>query len=332
MVRVSPRPTGWRSRASPGGSGYRDRLRLGPDQLGASRNRRGRLGWVDQRGRVLLKHFRASPIWPCITHRAGLAAVLVIPAQSYLYIGKVALGLEHPLIAIIGGAVVGVALLCAGLAIAALAFGTSFAERLMTPGRPGPTQMVVGALAWSLALIAPAAFVIIGLARLGSVVERLALTRPQRAHVEAFARNLSDDFVVATKVRLSDGYVIPELVVGPHGVAIFETLPPPSYIRYVGGKWEVRVGRRRWLPTENPLERAARDAERVRRWIAAEDRDFVVKVYAALVVPDNRIQRTSACAVITRDQVPAYLASLPPQRSLTPSRREFIVEQVRESV
>ena len=58
----------------------------------------------------------------------------------------------------------------------------------------------------------------------------------------------------------------------------------------------------------------------------------MVKVYAALVVPDNRIQRTPACAVITRDQVPAYLASLPPQRSLTPSRREFIVEQVRESV
>ena len=241
-------------------------------------------------------------------------------------------GSASPLLPIVGGAVVGVALLCAGLAIAALAFGTSFAERLMTPGRPGPTQMVVGALAWSLALIAPAAFVIIGLARLGSAVERLALMRPQRAHVEAFARNLSDDFVVATKVRLSDGYVIPELVVGPHGVAIFETLPPPSYIRYVGGKWEVRVGRRRWLPTENPLERAARDAERVRRWIAAEDRDFVVKVYAALVVPDNRIQRTPACAVITRDQVPAYLASLPPQRSLTPSRREFIVEQVRESV
>jgi hypothetical protein len=241
-------------------------------------------------------------------------------------------GSASPLIPAIGGTLVGVALLFSGVAIAALAFGTSFAERLITPGRPGPTQMVVGALAWSLALIAPAAFVIIGLARIGSVLERLALARPPRAQVEAFARDLSDDFVAATKVRLSDGYVIPELVVGPHGVAIFETLPPPSYIRYVSGRWEIRVGRRRWLPTENPLERATRDAERVRRWLAAEDRDFVVKVYAALVVPDARIARTPGCAVITRDQVPAYLASLPPQRSLTGTRREFIVEQVRESV
>jgi len=72
---------------------------------------------------------------------------------------------------------------------------------------------------------------------------------------------------------------------------------------------------------ENPLERAARDAERVRSWIAAEERDFVVKVYAAVVTPDTSLSRTSACAVISTEQIPAWLASLPPQRSLSSDRR-----------
>jgi len=235
------------------------------------------------------------------------------------------------MIPILAGFLVGAALLFAGVTLAALAFGTSFAERLMSP-RPGITQTLAGVLAWTLALIAPGALVIIGLARIGGVLERLAMTRPPRSQLTAFAKALPDEFVAATKVQLPDGQVIPELVVGPHGVAIFEVLPPPGLIRYVAGRWEIRLDRRRWLPTENPLERAARDAERVRRWLAAEDRDFVVKVHAALIAPDTRVTRTAACAVITRDQVPAYLGSLPPQRSLSPSRREHIVEQIRQTV
>src|SRR5438034_1045622 len=70
------------------------------------------------------------------------------------------------MIPILAGFLVGAALLFAGVTLAALAFGTSFAERLMSP-RPGITQTLAGVLAWTLALIAPGALVIIGLARIG---------------------------------------------------------------------------------------------------------------------------------------------------------------------
>jgi hypothetical protein len=80
---------------------------------------------------------------------------------------------------------------------------------------------------------------------------------------------------------------------------------------------------------ENPLDRTAREVERLRHWIGAEDRDFIVKVYAAVVIRDPEIQRTPACAAITADQVPAWIASLPPQRSLNADRQGDIVELIR---
>jgi hypothetical protein len=115
-------------------------------------------------------------------------------------------------------------------------------------------------------------------------------------------------------------------------VAVFEELPPRAASRHTGGRWEVRLTNGRWVPLENPLDRAARDADRVRRWLADDDRDFLVKVYAAVVGEDGTVPRTPTCAVITRDQIPAFLASLPPQRTLTPSRLERIVDHVRSAV
>jgi hypothetical protein len=83
------------------------------------------------------------------------------------------------------------------------------------------------------------------------------------------------------------------------------------------------------MPYDNPLERAARDAERVRNWFAAGEQDFVVKVYAAVVTSDTSLDRTPACAVISPEQIPAWLASLPPQRSLSSSRRAELLDQIR---
>ncbi len=80
---------------------------------------------------------------------------------------------------------------------------------------------------------------------------------------------------------------------------------------------------------ESPLDRAARDAERVRRWFAHDDQDFLVKVYAAVIAPDTTLPRTPSCAVITKTQIAAWLASLPPQRSLTESRRARLIEDLR---
>ena len=83
------------------------------------------------------------------------------------------------------------------------------------------------------------------------------------------------------------------------------------------------------MPYDNPLERAARDAERIRSWVGSEDRDFIVKVYAAVVTSDTSLSRTSACAVISTEQIPAWLASLPPQRSLSADRRADLVAQIK---
>ena len=65
-----------------------------------------------------------------------------------------------------------------------------------------------------------------------------------------------------------------------------------------GRRWELRDDRGRWVPIEAPVDRASRDAERVRGWLGGEDRDFVVRVYAAIVTDDKSIERTPACAVV----------------------------------
>ena len=88
-----------------------------------------------------------------------------------------------------------------------------------------------------------------------------------------------------------------------------------------GASWETRT-RDGWVPTEHPLDRVARDAERVRHWLTHGDLDYVVRVYAALVTPDTTIQRTPSCAVISDDQIPDWLAALPRQRSFSAGAAE----------
>jgi hypothetical protein len=128
---------------------------------------------------------------------------------------------------------------------------------------------------------------------------------------------------------MPEGRIIQELVLGPFGAAVIEELPPSRATRHRGHAWEVRGPRGRWLPLENPVERASRDAEAVRRWFAHEDRDFVVKVYAAVVASDQTVERSATCAVIEPSQIPAWLLSLPAQRSLSESRRDQLVAHLR---
>jgi hypothetical protein len=72
-----------------------------------------------------------------------------------------------------------------------------------------------------------------------------------------------------------------------------------------------------------------RDADRVRRWLAGADLEFVVRVYAALVVNDRVLQRSPTCAVISPAQIPAWIASLPRQRTLTAGRRARLLALAR---
>jgi hypothetical protein len=231
---------------------------------------------------------------------------------------------------VIFGTVVGVVLIAAGVVVAYLVFTTSLVTRFMPVGHPDTGEMVMGALAWSFAFVAPGAFLIAGVARIAKIVEGLSGARMPATPAVRMASRMPDDFVLIPRVRLPEGRVIPELVIGPFGAAVIEKLPPAGATRRNGEAWAVRTGRGSWMPLEDPRLRAARDAERIRTWFAHDDRDFVVRVHAAVVAPDRSIPRTPGCAVITEDQIPAWLGSLPPQRSLTPSRRENLVELVRD--
>lgn len=230
---------------------------------------------------------------------------------------------------LVAGTVVGLVLLAGGIGLAWLAIATPIVRGL-TPNaiRPAPDQMAVGAIVWGFSLVAPPSFAIVGLFRL-SRVAAIVFRRPNRGAIGKVAGSLGDDIAVAPIVRLPEGRVVRNLVAGPYGVAILAELPPAGATRRHGTNWEVHRADGRWLPLENPFDGAARDAERVRAWFAAGERDFVVKVYAAVVTSDLSLDRTPACAVITPEQIPAWLASLPPQRSLSADRRAELLDQIR---
>lgn len=236
----------------------------------------------------------------------------------------------------IGAAVVGIAvgsiLLAGGVFLTWLALATPVLGSLTpTAVRPGPAQLALGGVVWALTLVGPPIFAIVGAVRLGRVVRALTARPPARAMTRAAAA-IGDEYVAARDVRLPDGRIVRDLVLGPFGLAVLLELPPPGALRHHGTSWEIRRPDGRWHHLENPLERAARDAERVKGWMASVERDFVVKVYAAVVTSDPTVGRTATCAVVQPDQIPGWLASLPAARALTPDRRADLADQIRTVV
>ena len=141
---------------------------------------------------------------------------------------------------------------------------------------------------------------------------------------------LSEDVTVASGLTLPDGRGVSDVVLGAFGAAVIRELPPTAVTRIREGRWELRTARG-WISLENPLERATRDADRVRRWLTNDDADFIVKVYAAVVGPETVVARTPGCAVLTPEQLASWIAALPPQRSLTESRRERLLQSARDA-
>jgi hypothetical protein len=133
---------------------------------------------------------------------------------------------------------------------------------------------------------------------------------------------------VVPRILLPDGRKIPDVVVGPHGLAFFEPLPPSAAVRRAGESWEVRFSDRRWHPIENPLLRAVRDGDRLRRHLEAQERDFVVRVTVAVIGDQYDVGQVDGCAVVALDDIPAWLAALPAQRNLTPERQERLREML----
>jgi len=232
------------------------------------------------------------------------------------------------LVPMLSGTLFGTLFIIGGLALAYVAFATPFLDMAIPSGRPDAVQTATGITIWAVALVAPAGFVLAGANRLA----RNLATARGRAHRSTTLKaldNLPDDITVASGLTLSDGRGVAELVIGPFGAAVVRELPPAAVTRIQGDNWQVR-GARGWIAIENPLDRATRDAERVRRWLT-EDDDFLVKVYSAVVGPEPAIARTPGCAVLTPDQLSAWIAALPAQRGLTEGRHSRVLDLVRSA-
>jgi hypothetical protein len=205
-------------------------------------------------------------------------------------------------------------------AAAWLIFTTPILARVVVFQSGSAGGALVGAMVWAIALTAPACFAVLGIARLAAAAQHVRGTRRRTPPVTRRAALLPPGCSVIARIVLPDGRRIPDVVVGPHGVAFFEQLPPAAAARRTGERWEVRFSDRVWRPIENPLQRATRDAERLRRHLEAEERDFVVRVTAVVLGDEHDVARTEGCAVVALDDVPGWLVALPAQRGLTADR------------
>ena len=223
---------------------------------------------------------------------------------------------------LVGASLFGLACVAIGVAMAYLTIGSPMVTRL-APLR-GASAPGVALGIWAFALVAGVALIVAGTNQLAAVVAGVRGGRSGRTPVARAAGRLPEDTILATDVVPLDGRPIPELVIGPFGVAVFHELPPAGSLRRMGHRWEANTSNG-WRPAEDPLDHLARDAERVRRWLGHGDLDFVTRVYAVLVAPDLTIARSPTCAVITEDQIVDWLLVLPRQRSLTAGRRSRIL-------
>ena len=183
-------------------------------------------------------------------------------------------------------------------------------------------------LVWALAIVAGGSLLVIGAGRLAVAVAGVRSGGRRISPLAHVLAGLADDVTVITGNPRRDDRPASHLVVGPFGVAVVHEMAPLSAVRPVGASWEARTAHG-WAPTEPPLDRAARHADRVRHELGEGDLDFIARVHAAIVIAETTIPRSPACAVIRRDQVPAWIAALPRQRTLTERRLARLVAVVR---
>jgi hypothetical protein len=235
---------------------------------------------------------------------------------------------RHDRLVMIRSAATGGLLILAGVLIGWLCLGTPLINSFIPQGRPTTFQTALGVIAWGFAILVPAAFLLFGFARMAHTIDAATSFRPATV-TPTLARALGPEHLAATDLRLPGGRRINELVLGPFGILVLGDVPPAAVSRHVGSRWEIRGARGRWVPIEAPLERASRDAERVRGWLSTHDRDFLVRVYAAVVTDDPRVERTPTCAVVKPGDLAGWLEALPLQRGLNVERRESLVALIK---
>lgn len=233
-------------------------------------------------------------------------------------------------ISVARSAVVGAGLVALALLAAWVVLGTDLMAQLVPSGRPSEVESLAATLVWGLAIAVPGLLGIAGLAKLLGSLESFRGLHPGTITPQ-LARLLGQDHLAATGFFLPEGRRVHELIVGPFGVVVLGDVPPPDRSRIVGDRWEVSLERGRWVAVEPPIERAVRDAERVRAWLRSADADVDVRVYAAVVSTDRRLARTPTCAVLAPRELRAWIAALPVQRGLAGDRLARLAELVREA-
>ena len=84
-------------------------------------------------------------------------------------------------------------------------FGTGLLSAFTPTGRASSTQLAIGAMIWAFGLIAPAAFAILGIVRVGSALGSMSDRRVQPTPAYSARMALGADHAVATRVPLPDG-------------------------------------------------------------------------------------------------------------------------------
>jgi hypothetical protein len=225
---------------------------------------------------------------------------------------------------------IGALYLVAGLSVAWLTLETPFVDVFAARGQAFANEAAFHTLGWVVALCLPALCLLVGTHRILDFVELPNPFKAQRDPLAGLGSKLGDAYVAVRGLVLPGGRAVATLIVGPPGIVVLGQLPAAHDARPVGGHWEARTSADEWVAIENPLDRAARDAEAVRRWLIADDHDFVVKVYAAVVTRRGSTVRSSTTSVIDQRGIPAFLASLPPHRTFSADRRRQVLDRIRQ--
>ncbi len=203
---------------------------------------------------------------------------------------------------VVAGAILGGTLVLGGLFVAYLVFRTSFLAVLAYALRPEAAPPD-GTIPIVILMALPISFLAVGTDRLARVVAAVRARRRRRDWIGMLPAGIS----ASRTVDLGDGRPAPTLVSGPFGLAV---------IREVADA------------TAEDVELATRDTDRIRRWLARHEQDFVVRLYTAVAAPEHDLVRTAACALVTPEQLPSWLALLPAQRSLSSSRRDRLARML----
>lgn len=224
---------------------------------------------------------------------------------------------------------IGALYLVTGLCLAWLTLATPFVDVFAARGRAFSSETAFHALGWLMALALPASCLLAGTHRILDFSEVQNPFTIRRDALTGLGSGLGNEYVAVRNLVLTGGRQVSALLVGPPGIVVLGELPPATKARPIDGRWEARLGDDRWVAIENPLERVARDADAVRRWLVADEHGFVVKVYAAVIASDNSVARNATTAVVGRGQIPAFLAKLPPHRTFTSTRRKQVLDRIR---